>query len=65
MQNLVPLVIRLKHTSEKDLEGEKLGSYRAKLANAQTDEEYMALGKDFLLTHALWSDDRLQVNMNA
>lgn len=65
LQNLVPLIIRRKYTHEKDLEGEELEDYNTRLANVKTDAERMALRKQFLCTHNLWSDDGLLVTMNA
>ena len=68
LQNLVPLVIRRKYTLEKnleELEGEELENYYTRLANVKTDTERMALRKQFLYTHNLWSDDGLLVTMNA
>ena len=65
MQNLVPLIMRRKYIAEKDLEGEEFESYNGKLATAESDEERIALRKEFLLTHALWSDDSLLVTMNS
>ena len=65
MQNLVPLIIRRKYTSERDLQGEELEIYNARLAAAKTDEERMALRTEFLFTHGLWSDDGLLVTMNS
>lgn len=65
LQTLVPLIVRRTYLAEKDLEGEELASYNAKIANAATDAERMTLRKAFLLSNALWSDDGLLVTMNS
>ena len=65
LQNLVPLIIRRKYMSEKDLEGEELKALNTKLADAKTDEERMELRKKYLFTNKLWSDDGLLVTMDS
>ena len=65
LQNLVPLIIRRKYTSDEDLEGQELESYIAKFVEPETGEERMALRKDLLLTQSLWSDDGLLVTMKS
>ncbi|KAL9128680.1 MAG: hypothetical protein Q9217_002673 [Psora testacea] len=65
LQNLVPLIIKRKYTSEKDLQNEEQERYNTELTSAKDEAARMALKKRFVHTSKMWRDDGLLVTMTA